>query len=344
MDGSSRFLRACRRLKADAVPVWFMRQAGRFLPGYRRLRRRHSMVGLCLDPEAAAEATLMPVRELGVDAAILFSDILLPLRPMGVRLEFRKGEGPVLAPPVRTASAVSRLRVFDPREELSAVLDAVRLVRRELGGTVPLIGFAGAPFTLASYLIEGGPARDCVTAKRMMRADPLLWHALMDKLARVAGAHLRAQAEAGAQALQLFDSWAGALSREDYVRSVLPYSRRVLGEAVSTGVPVLHFAVGNSAFLEEFAGAGGVGVGVDWRIPIDEAFRRIGPGRVVQGNLDPAHLLLPRRELRRAVREVLRRAGGRRGHVFNLGHGVLPQTPPDNARAVVEWVHEDSSR
>ncbi|MFH2203589.1 MAG: uroporphyrinogen decarboxylase [Elusimicrobiota bacterium] len=335
-----RFLRAARREKADATPVWFMRQAGRYLPEYRRLRRRYSILELCEHPEAAAEVTLQPVRRLKVDAAILFADILLPVRPLGLRLQFLSGEGPRVTPPVRSARDIDRLRAFDPEEGLGFVLETIRRVRRELDGKVALIGFAGAPFTLASYMIEGGPSKDFRRTKLLMRAAPASWRKLMDKLTRMTAAYLKAQVRAGAQAVQLFDSWAGALTRAEYERYVLPYSRRVLSAAARTGVPVAHFATGTAHFLESFRDAGGDIVGVDWRLPLDEAWRRIGRGRAVQGNLDPVHLLLPRNELKKSVREVLRQAAGRRGHIFNLGHGVLPMTPPDNVRAVVDWVHE----
>ncbi|MFH1723376.1 MAG: uroporphyrinogen decarboxylase [Elusimicrobiota bacterium] len=340
----TRFLRACRRKPVDATPVWFMRQAGRYLPQYRRLRARYSMLELCESPEAAAEVTLQPVRLLGVDAAILFADILLPLRPMGLRLAFLKGEGPAVTPPVRAARDVERLREPDPREGLGFVLETVRTVRRELDGEVPLIGFAGAPFTLASYMIEGGPSRDYRHTKAMMRAAPGLWRSLMTKLAGVTAEYLKAQVAAGAQAVQLFDSWVGALSKTDYERFVQPYSARVLRAVARTGVPAVHFGTGTAPFLESFRDAGGDAIGVDWRLPLDEAWRRVGRGRAIQGNLDPTHLLLPLGALKPAVRDVVRRAGGRPGHIFNLGHGVLPQTPPGHVRAVVDWVHEWTSR
>lgn len=339
-----RFLDACRRRPVDAVPVWFMRQAGRYLPEYRRLRSRHSILELCRRPDAAAEVTLQPVRRLGVDAAILFADILLPVVPMGLKLEFLKGEGPSVSPPVRSARDVAALRRFDPREGLAPVLQTVRLARRELDGRVPLIGFAGAPFTLASYMVEGGPSRDYRRTKTMMRSAPALWRRLMGLLADVTADYLRAQIEAGAQAVQLFDSWVGALSKEDYRTSVLPYSRRVLSAASRAGVPVIHFGTGTAPFLEDFRSAGGDVIGVDWRLPLDEAWARVGAGRAIQGNLDPVHLLLPLKELKAAARDVVRRAAGRRGHIFNLGHGVLPETPPDNVRAVVDWVHEWTAR
>jgi uroporphyrinogen decarboxylase len=319
-----------------------MRQAGRYMAEYRRLRKKYTILELCENPEAAAEVTLQPLR-LGVDAAILFADILLPLRPMGLKLRFLKGEGPAISPPVRTASDVAKLKEFLPGEGLPYVLKTISLVRGELDGKTPLIGFAGAPFTLASYMIEGGPSKDYRNTKMMMRAAPQVWKSLMSKVARMTGSYLRAQVAAGAQAVQLFDSWAGALSKADYEQFVLPYSSRVLKEAKRAGVPVIHFGTGTAPFLESFARAGSDVVGVDWRLPLDEAWKRIGRGRAVQGNLDPVSLLLPRPQLKRAVLDVLDRAGRRRGHIFNLGHGILPPTNPDNVRAVVDWVHDYTS-
>jgi uroporphyrinogen decarboxylase len=339
----SRFLRACRKLPVDATPIWFMRQAGRYMSEYRRLRRRYTILQLCRHPEAACEVTLQPVRALGVDAAILFSDILLPLYPMGVRVEFKRGEGPALAPWVRDLSEVRRLRAFYPEEDLGFVLQTIRLVRQELDGKVPLIGFVGAPFTLASYLIEGGPSKDYVHTKKLMRSEPHAWGLLMSKLAKMAADYLRAQVKAGAQAVQIFDSWVGTLSAQEYSRFVAPYSRRLLQAASKAGVPVIHFGTGTCAFLEDFCKAGGDVIGIDWRIPLDQAWSHIG-SRAIQGNLDPAHLLLPLKPLKDSVRDVLRRAHGRPGHIFNLGHGVLPQTPVSHVRAVVDWVHELSSR
>jgi uroporphyrinogen decarboxylase len=338
-----RFLKACRREKADATPVWFMRQAGRYMAEYRALREKHGMLELCRTPELAAEVTLQPVRAFSVDAAILFADILLPLPPMGLKLEFLQGEGPALTPPVRKDEDVDDLRVFDPKEDLGFVLEAIKLAKKELSGKVPLIGFAGAPFTLAAYAVEGGPSADYAVVKAMMRENPGLWDRLMGKLTSVSAAYLRAQAEAGADALQLFDSWAGVLTREEYARYAAPYSRNVLSEAAKTGVPIIHFGTGTSPFLEDFRDAGGGVIGVDWSIPLDEAWKRIGYDRAIQGNLDPAKLLGPRVELKKAVGEVLRRAEGRPGHIFNLGHGIPKETPPENVGAVAEWVHEMSA-
>jgi uroporphyrinogen decarboxylase len=315
-----------------------MRQAGRYMPEYRAIRARHSLLEICAQPALAAEVTLQPVRALGVDAAILFADILLPLIPMGVDLAFVAQEGPVIHNPIRTAAGVDALRLFEPREALSHVLEAVRLVRRALGGDPPLIGFAGAPFTLASYLIEGGASRAFTRTKQLMYADPATWHRLLEKLSRVTGDYLLAQIEAGAQAVQLFDSWVGALSPDDYAEYVLPHSRRVLGAAQAAGVPVIHFGTGTATLLPQMKAAGGDVIGLDWRTPLAWGWETPGPQTGVQGNLDPVALLAPRPELERRVRNVLQHAAGRAGHIFNLGHGILPETPVANVRAVVELV------
>jgi len=306
-----------------------MRQAGRYLPEYRRLRDKHSFLDLCRTPEAAAQATLQPLKRFDLDAAILFSDILLPLAAMGLEVGYGKG-GPRVG--------AGRLHPMDPGQDLGYVLETIRLVRRELDGRVPLIGFSGAPFTLASYIIEGGPSKDLLKTRAFMRAEPAAWKRLMSLLSAACGRYLEAQAAAGAQALQVFDTWVGVLSKEEYVRGVKPYSSRVLAAAAASGVPVIHFGTGNAAFLEDFADAGGDVVSVDWRLPLDEAWRRVGR-RALQGNLDPACLLLPRKELGKTVADVLRRAAGRPGHIFNLGHGISPETPPENVRVVVDLVH-----
>jgi uroporphyrinogen decarboxylase len=339
-DMNDRFLRACRREPVDCTPVWFMRQAGRYMPEYRAVRARHSLLEICRQPELAAEVTLQPVRALGVDAAILFADILLPLIPMGAQLEFAAGEGPVIANPVRTEGDVGALRPVDVHESLGHVLQAVRLLRRELEGKQPLIGFAGAPFTLASYLVEGGGSRTYLRTKQLMYADPRAWHALMGKLARVVADYLVAQVNAGAQAVQLFDSWAGALSPDDYREYVLPHSRLVLSEVAATGVPVIHFGTDTATLLPSMVEAGGTVIGLDWRIPLDEGWQLVGDGKAVQGNLDPTALFAPRDGLERRVRRILEQAAGRPGHIFNTGHGLLPETPVDNVRAVVDMVHE----
>jgi uroporphyrinogen decarboxylase len=338
----SRFLRACRRESVDCTPVWFMRQAGRYMAEYRAIRARHSLLEICSQPELAAEVTLQPVRAFDVDAAILFADILLPLGPMGIGLEFAAGEGPVIHNPIRTPEDVNALRPVEPRESLAHVLEAVRLVRCELGGRVPLIGFAGAPFTLASYLIEGGGSRNYLKAKRLMYADPQSWHALMSKLAHVVADYLVAQVEAGAQAVQLFDSWVGVLGPDDYREYVLPYSQYVMEQVSAAGVPRIHFGTDTATLLPLIQDAGGDVIGLDWRTPLNWGWQVLGPDVAVQGNLDPAALLAPRPEIERRVRAVLKQAAGRPGHIFNVGHGLVPETPADNVRAVVEMVHEFS--
>ncbi len=338
-----RFLRACRCQPVDCTPVWFMRQAGRYMSEYRALRAHHSLLEMCQTPELAAEVTLQPVNALGVDAAILFADILLPLIPMGIQLEYAAGEGPVIHNPVRSAADVQALRAFDPREGLSYVMAALGLVRRELAGKVPLIGFAGAPFTLASYLIEGGSSRNYLRTKQMMYADPAAWHALMERLAEMTADYLSAQVEAGAQAVQLFDSWVGALGPEDYREYVMPYSRRIFQALSKTGVPAIHFAAGAGHLLALMHAAGGDVIGLDWRTPIDQARPVVGERTALQGNLDPAALFAPLPELERRVRAILQQAGGQPGHIFNVGHGILPETPVENVRAVVQMVHEWSA-
>jgi len=335
-----RFLKACRSEPTDVTPVWFMRQAGRYLPEYRALRQKHSMLDLCHRPELAAQVTLQPIERLGVDAAILFADILLPFEPLGLGLTFSAGEGPQITRPIREAGQVLDLPPVDPATDLGYVLEAVRLAARALPPRVPLIGFAGAPFTLASYAIEGGATRTFALTKRFMYAEPRAWHQLLERLAELVGAYLAAQAHAGARALQLFDSWVGCLSPTDYATYVFPHSQRALELAAGSGVPVIHFGTDTAGLLGDFARAGGDVIGVDWRMPLDVAWQRIAPA-AIQGNLDPVALLAPRAELERHTREILARAGSRPGHIFNLGHGVLPETPIEALQAVVEWVHGD---
>jgi uroporphyrinogen decarboxylase len=337
-------LAAARRQRVPYTPVWFMRQAGRYLPEYRAVRERHSLLEICATPPLAAEVTLQPVRRLGVDAAILFADILLPLVPMGLDLTFAAGEGPVITNPVRGAADVARLAPVDVRDALASVLETVRLVRGQLDPATPLIGFAGAPFTVACYCIEGGSSRHFITAKRLMYEAPAVWHELLRRLVTVLGDYCVAQVEAGAQALQLFDSWVGALSPDDYNCYVLPYSRQLFDRLRTLEVPLIHFGVATGSLLELMRDAGGDVIGVDWRVPLNEARERIGPGHAVQGNLDPVALFAPVPELETKVRDVLRRAGDGLGHIFNLGHGVLPETPVDHVRAVVDLVHELSAR
>jgi len=331
------FLKACRREPTDFTPVWLMRQAGRYLPEYRKLRARLGFLELCKNPEAAAEVTLLPVDRLGVDAAIIFADILLPLEPMGVGLEFSKGEGPVIRNPLRSGEDVRRLGAVDIQAAVPFVFEAIGLVRRALDGRVPLIGFAGAPFTLASYLVEGGPSSDYLHAKRLMHDDPAAWRGLMEKLVSITVGYLNGQIAAGCEAVQLFDSWVGTLSPEDYRASVLPYTRAVL-QGLTPGIPVIHFGTGTAGLLELMREAGGDVIGLDWRVDLGEAWRRLGHGVAVQGNLDPAVLLARPAEIGRQAQAILELAAGRPGHIFNLGHGVLPETPPGHVADLVRIV------
>ena len=336
------FLRACRRQPVPYTPVWFMRQAGRALPEYRRVRRGVTMLESCMRADLITEITLQPVRRYGVDAAIFFSDIVLPLKAVGVDLDIKPGVGPVLARPVRSERDLEQLRPLEP-DDVTYVSDAVQALTGELGG-VPLIGFAGAPFTLASYLVEGGPSKNHEHTKAMMYGAPALWSALLERLGGISTAFLRVQAEAGASALQLFDSWAGVLSERDYRRHVLPHSSRVLGALADLGVPRIHFGVGTGELLPAMGEAGADVVGVDFRVDLDEAARRVGPGRALQGNLDPAVVFAPWPAIEAKVRDTLHAGGAAPGHVFNLGHGVLPDTDPDVLVRVVELVHEASAR
>jgi len=338
----STFLRALRREPVPHTPIWIMRQAGRYLPEYRKVRDRVTFLELCKTPELACQVTVEAQAALGVDAAILFADILLILEPMGMGLTFEKGEGPVLANPLRDASRVDGFRNVDPREHLGYVLDAVKLIRRALPADVPLIGFSGAPFTLASYMIEGGSSKTFVETKAFMYREPAAWHRLCAKLADNVGRYLVAQVEAGAQALQLFDSWVGHLSPSDYREYVLPHTQAVF-RALPPGVPTIHFGVGTSTLMELMSEAGGDVIGVDYHQELDQAWARL-PGKGVQGNLDPAALFAGRGFIEQRVKRILAQAGGRPGHVFNLGHGILPGTPVDGAKAVVELVHELSAR
>jgi uroporphyrinogen decarboxylase len=327
---------------ADATPVWFMRQAGRSLPGYRQLRTRYDILALAKTPELCAQVTLMPVEELRVDAAVMFADIMLPLEPMGVSLEIQPDVGPIIHNPIRSAEDVSRLRTFDPEEGVWFTLDAMRLVRREVGGRAAVVGFSGAPFTLACYLIEGRPSRDYAAAKSFMYAQPLAWHRLMGLLTEVVTRYLRAQAQAGAQVLQLFDSWVGILGPADYREFVLPHVRRIF-ESLHD-VPTIHFGTGASSLLELMAEAGGDVLGIDARQSLAEAWGRIGPGRGIQGNLDGSRVLASWTATEAGARGVLSEAAGRPGHVFNLGHGVLPGSDPGILRELVDLVHERTAR
>jgi uroporphyrinogen decarboxylase len=311
---------------------------------YRAVRAKHTLLDICKQPDLATEVTLQPVRALGVDAAILFADILLPLEPMGAPFEFAQGEGPRFFEPVRTAAAIEKLRLIDPEESLGYVLSAIRMIRRELDGKTPLIGFAGAPFTLASYLVEGGKSSNYAVTKRLMFNEPDQWHALMQKLAEVVRRYLVAQVQAGAQAVQLFDSWVGELSPFDYEEYILPHVRHILADVEKTGVPVIHFGTGTATLLELMKRAGGTVMGIDWCTPLDRARALLGPDVAVQGNLEPLLLGAPRELLARRVDDVLERAGSAPGHIFNLGHGILPETPPDAVKYVVDLVHERTEK
>ena len=339
---NDRFLRACRRKPVDKTPVWFMRQAGRYMSDYRALRERYSLLQICREPELAVAVTLQPVDVIDVDAAILFSDLLLPFTPMGLDFDFLKGEGPSIERPIRHAADVQRVRAFEPREALGHVLTTIRMLRKELDGRVPLIGFGGAPFTMASYAIEGGPSTSYAKTKAFMYAQPAAWHALCDTFASVMSAYLRAQIEAGVQAVQVFDSWAGQLSRDDYREFAQPHSRRIFEALADTGVPTLHFGVGTTAILPDMAAAGGDVIGIDWRLPLDQAWALVGDDRAIQGNLDPTVLLGPRERMMAAADDILRRAAGRAGHIFNLGHGVLPNTNLEQVQALARHVHANS--
>ncbi len=336
---NSRFLEACRRRPTDVRPVWFMRQAGRYLKSYREIRASHSILEICKRSDLAAAVTLQPVEILDVDAAIIFADLLLPVEPMGLKLQFVTGEGPVIDNPVRTSSDIDSLSISNT-DDLGYVGQSIQMVVRELAGRVPVIGFVGAPFTLASYMIEGGPSRTFVRTKQLMYRDETLWRRLMGKLVDVLGPFALMQIANGARAIQVFDSWVGALGPDDYVRYVAPYSRALIERIRSGGVPVIHFGTGAAGFFRELHAAGGDVMGVDWRVNIDLAWMDISYRSAVQGNLDPAVLFAPLPELRMRVHELLKRTGTRPGHIFNLGHGILPDTPVENVKAVVQFVRE----
>jgi uroporphyrinogen decarboxylase len=335
---ATRFLRACRREAVDVTPTWFMRQAGRALPEYRAIRERATLVEITRDAALCAEVTLQPVRRLGVDAAILFADITTPFAGLGVDFDIVEGRGPVVSTPVRTVADVERLRPFEPEEAVAPLLEAIRLVRAE--SPVPLIGFAGAPFTLACYLVEGGPSKDFARTKTLIHGDPAAWVLLMDALADMTVRYLAAQVAAGVQAVQLFDSWVGVLSPADYRRSVAPFVARIFNGLRLLGVPTIHFGVMSAGLLRQQAAAGGDVIGLDWRIDLDEGWDLVGPDHGVQGNLDPTLLLGPFEAVARDARAILAQAGGRPGHVFNLGHGVLPGTDPDALARLVDLVHD----
>ncbi len=339
---NSPFLKALRREAVDVTPVWLMRQAGRYQPEYRALREKVGFLELCKDPGLCTEVMVRSVEQLDVDAAIIFSDLLLILEPMGLELEYAEGGGPVFHNPIRSVADIERIRELEDAETLFYVNETVRLTKAALRNRVPVIGFAGAPFTLAAYAIEGGASRNYAKTKRFMVENETAWHELLEKIARAVVVYLNAQIAAGADAVQLFDSWAGCLSPDDYRRYAMPYTRAILDNL--NAVPTINFATGNPELLPLLSEAGGDAIGLDWRVRLDAGWERVGTNKAVQGNLDPVRLLGSKRSLRAAVRDILNQAAGRDGHIFNLGHGVLPDTPVENARAVVEMVHEESRK
>jgi uroporphyrinogen decarboxylase len=342
LEGESPFMLACRRQPVPYTPVWYMRQAGRSLPEYRIARSGMGMLEACWQPELIVEITLQPLRRYAVDAAILFSDIVVPLKAVGVSLDISPGIGPVVEHPIRDARDLERLRPLQP-DDVPFVTEAIRWLVRELGGR-PLIGFAGGPFTLASYLVEGGPSKTHDRTKALMYGNPVLWNELLGRLANITLAFLQIQVAAGASAIQLFDSWVGAVSPEDYRRSVLPHCRKIFSSLASTGVPRIHFGVGTGELIGLLGEAGADVVGIDWRVPLDEAVRRVEPGKALQGNLDPAVLLAPWEVIEARARDALGRGRAAEGHIFNLGHGVLPETNPDVLARLTDLVHTESAR
>lgn len=343
MTGEQRMLAASRREPVDCTPVWFMRQAGRCLADYRALRQRYDILTLAKTPELSAEITVMPVDQLNVDAAVMFADIMLPLEGMGVPFTIEPEIGPIIHDPVRTEADVARLRIVEAEEATPYVFQAIRLIRRALGGRAALIGFSGAPFTLACYLIEGRPSRDYARAKSLMVGQPSLWHRLMETITEVVIRYAREQVAAGIQVFQLFDSWVGIVGPDDYGVYVLPYTRRIFDAIGGSGVPTIHFGTGTASLLELMASAHSDGVSVDWRVRLDDAWRRIGHDRVIQGNLDPTVMLAPFPTIAARAHSILAQASGRPGHIFNLGHGVLPDTPAEHLRGLVDLVHAESS-
>ena len=338
-----RFLKACRKEEVDATPVWIMRQAGRYLEKYRNLRKKHSFLTMCKTPELAVEVTLMPFEKIDVDAAILFSDILIPVEAMGITVEFIEGKGPVMRNPVRNESDIDNLKIIEPENDVPFVSEAIKILRNELEGKVPLIGFSGAPFTLASYMIEGGSSRNYLLAKDMMYNSTDSFNRLMEKITETISRYLNNQVDAGAQVVQLFDSWVGCLSPIDYKKYVLPFSKKII-QSIPDDIPVIHFGTGTSGFLELLKEAGGDIIGVDWRINLDDAWERLGYDVGVQGNLDPTTLFASKEEIELKVKDILDRAGNRSGHIFNLGHGILPKTPVENAKYLVDTVHKLSKK
>jgi uroporphyrinogen decarboxylase len=339
----SRFVRACKSLAVDRTPVWFMRQAGRYMPEYREVRRQYSLMEICKKPEIAAEVTITAAEFLGVDAAIIFADLLLPLEVMGLPFHFEAGEGPVIEQPIRSAQAIARLRT-DRAADLGYVSEAIRLVAKHFGTSMPVIGFCGAPFTLASYMIEGGGSRNYVHAKKLMYSSPGAWDDLLRKLVEIATEYASEQVRSGADSIQIFDSWVGCLSVEDYRRYVLPRTTQLVKAVQKTGAPVIYFGTDSSTLLGSMRETGAEVIGLDWRIPLDQGWRSVGEDRAVQGNLDPAVLFAEWKEVRTRAEDILSRAGGRRGHIFNLGHGILPETPVENVKALAQFVQEHSAK
>lgn len=338
------FLKACRREPVEYTPVWLMRQAGRYMKEYRDLKSKYSFLTLCKTPELATEVTLQPVNKIDIDAAIIFADILLPLEGMGVGFEFSKDDGPVIKNPIRSKADVEAVKVFNPEEDVPYLMDAIKLVRKELDGKIPLIGFSGAPFTLASYIIEGAHSRNYEHAKGMMYNDPSSWHKLMDKISKVVTLYLNAQIEAGAQVVQLFDSWVGCLSPWDYEEYVLPHSKNAIDGLKDKSVPVIHFGTNSTTLLKLIRKAGGDVIGIDWRIGIDDAWEIVGHDKAVQGNLDPIALFAPPEKIEERVADIIKRAANRPGHIFNLGHGIIPKTPVEHVQFLVDTVHRLSKR
>ncbi|MEK7286575.1 MAG: uroporphyrinogen decarboxylase [Nitrospirota bacterium] len=337
-----RFLKACRREEVDCTPIWLMRQAGRYMPVFRKIRETHSLLTVCKTPDLATEVTLQPLKRFDLDAAIIFADILLPLEPMGIKLDFVKGEGPTIYNPLSHQHDVEALRPVEPQSDLGFVMKAIQQVRKEID--LPLIGFAGAPFTLASYMIEGGHSRNYIKTKKMMYGAPALWTLLMTKLTKVLIDYLCAQAAAGANALQIFDSWIGALSFRDYQQYIFPHMKALFDGLKACHVPVIHFGTGTATLLKMQREAGGDVIGLDWRIPLDDGWNAVGHDVAVQGNLDPVTLFAPIDEIEKQVDDILMRAKNRPGHIFNLGHGILPETPEASVEALIEFVHKKTRR
>ena len=342
MPKNSIFLKACRMEPTEYTPVWLMRQAGRYMKEYRAIREKVPFLTMCKTPDLAAEVTLQPIEKLGVDAAIIFADILLPLEPMGIKIEFAQGEGPIIHNPIQTEKDIANLRTINPQEDTPFVPEAVRKVVKELDGRVPVIGFAGGPFTLASYMIEGGHSQNFVKTKQLIYNNPAGWNSLMEKLAAVVAAYLNAQIEAGSEAVQMFDSWVGCLTPDDYSQFVLPYSKYVF-QNLKKDIPAIHFGTNTASLLKLMQAAGGDVMGVDWRMDLGSAWEQLGYKMGIQGNLDPVALLTPWPQLKERVDDVLRRANGRAGHIFNLGHGIFPNVPVDNVRRVVDYVQEKTA-